>query len=233
MFPTVEIRWFKRGQAPQEVVAWFHHGEGRVDRRPQRVDHYLTIRPPGTLSVKFREGRIEVKQRFLRREPIRFHQRVTGIVEHWRKWSFELANAPRACAGVGTPAGVATPAGSWTPVRKERRLLTYRLTADRRVVPATAPSPHSNARDQGCVMELTAVVAAEQDWWTLAFEAFGDESGLEDVLLDVARAVLRAREPPVLNAAESRGYAHWLRMAAEDEGCVAPMDVGRSRRWQN
>jgi len=227
MLPTVEVRWFNRGQTPPEVEAWFHQGEGSVDRRPRRVDHYLHIHQPGTLSVKFREGRIEVKQRFLRRDAIRLHPRVTGVVEHWRKWSFELADAPQARATI------ARPAGSWIPVRKDRRLLTYRLTRDRRVVPATAPVAHRDARDQGCMMELTAVVAGEQDWWTLAFEAFGDESGLEDVLLDVAGAVLRAREPPVLNAAESRGYADWLRMAAEDEGCGTPMDVGRYRLWQS
>jgi hypothetical protein len=192
------------------VEVWFHRGEGCVDRRTQRVDHYLRISYPGTLSVKFREGRMEVKQRFLRQDVVQFHQRVTGVVEHWRKWSFQLANAPRARVNI------ATPAGSWIPVRKERRLLTYRLTAERRVVPATAPVAHTDARDQGCVMELTAVAAGEQDWWTLAFEAFGDESGLEDVLLDVAKAVLHAREPPVLNAAQSRGYADWLRIAGED-----------------
>jgi hypothetical protein len=214
MFPTVEVRWFDRGQTPPGVQAWFHQGERRVDRRPPRVDHYLRITDPGALSVKFREGRIEVKRRVLRRDAMRFHQRVTGIVEHWRKWSFELANAPRARAGVGTPAG------AWIPVRKERRLITYRLTGGRHVVPVATPSLHSDARDQRCVMELTGVVVGKQDWWTLAFEAFGDESGLEDVLLDVARAVLRAREPPVLNAPESLGYADWLRTAAEDDDAV-------------
>ena len=211
MFPTVEARWFRQGEVSPEVASWFHEAEGDVDRRPRRVDHYLRLKNRNGLGIKLREGRIEVKQRNLRKDAIHFHQHAVGAIEHWRKWSFPLAGSHQA------QLSIAVPEASWTRVSKERRLLTYRLTEDGRVVVATSPRDRSDVTRQGCVMELTGVRVGGQDWWTLAFEAFGDEPLLEDLLFAVARHLLAARAPPVLNISESWSYADWLRIVAQEK----------------
>jgi hypothetical protein len=210
MFPTAEVRWFYRGRVPPEVEAWFHQGAGKVQRHPAREDHYLRLSDTYALGVKLRQGRIEVKQRIRRPGVVRFHERVTGIVEHWRKWSFQLAEPSRALSSI------ALPTTSWISVRKERVLRTYRLTIDKLVVPASA----REALRQGCEMELTRVHVAEQDWWTLAFESFGEESVLQQQLELVARHVFAADKPPSFNASQSRGYADWLRKTAQKEKTI-------------
>jgi hypothetical protein len=176
-----------------------------VERFPCREDHYLRLTDAPTLGIKLREGRIEIKQRVRNYGMVRLHDRVTGMLEHWRKWSFQLAEAR------GALLSIAVPAASWIPVRKDRMLRTYRLTVDRSVVPVLA----LESLRQGCEMELTRVHVAEQSWWTLAFEAFGDESILQEQLVLVAQHVLAADEPPSMNAPESRGYADWLGRIAQ------------------
>jgi hypothetical protein len=192
------------------VEAWFNHGAGKVERWPAREDHYLRLQDTYALGIKLRQGRIEVKQRVRRPGVFRFHERVTGIVEHWRKWSLQVAEPDRAVSSISVPTS------SWIPVRKERALRTYRLTIDRHVIPVSSSEP---PRD-GCELELTKIHIAEQDWWTLAFEAFGEESVLQEHLELVARHVFAADEPPSFNASQSRGYADWLGRTAQKEKTV-------------
>jgi len=207
MFPTAEVRWFYRGQVPLEVETWFRRGAGTVEQYPSREDHYLRLGDTYALGIKLRESRIEVKQRVRRPGVFRFHERVTGIVEHWRKWSFQLAEPDTALSSV------AVPTTSWIPVRKERMLRRYQLTIDRHVVPVSGSQPSR----KGCELELCRVHVEEQDWWTLAFEAFGEESALQEQLERVVRHVFAADEPPSLNASQSRGYADWLGRTAQKE----------------
>jgi len=207
MFPTAEVRWFFQGAIPRDVDDWLHRRAGEVARQPPRVDHYLRL--PGTdgLNVKTREGRIEIKQRVAPTNVVRFHQRVIGVVERWRKWSFELAEPGRA-----RPRSL-QPVSSWIAVRKERRLRTYRVRNGEDVVARPAQEPPA----QGCELELTEVHVADQAWWTLAFEAFGDEPTLADGLLLVAQHVFSADEPPSLPVSDSHGYAAWLASLAQPE----------------
>lgn len=205
MFPTGEVRWFYRDQIPPEVEAWFQQGAGRVERHPWREDHYLRLPDSDALGVKLREGRLEVKLRVQEHGVVRLHEHVSGRVEHWRKWSFQLA-AQRSALSL-----IAVPAASWIPVRKERILRTYQVTSEGRTVPVVTPQ----ALHQACEAELTQVRVVGQDWWTLAFEAFGDESALQERLIRVARRVFATGEPPRLDAPASRGYAAWLRHATE------------------
>ncbi|MGD2176491.1 MAG: hypothetical protein PVG71_01580 [Anaerolineae bacterium] len=210
MYPTVEVRWFYPGQVPAKVEAWFQQGAGRVERPPCREDHYLRLTDPQALGIKLREGRIEVKKRVREHGVVRFHKRVTGIVEHWRKWGFQLAEAHRALSSI------AVPTTSWIRVSKERMLRTYRLTVDKCVVPVSA----SELPRQGCELELSRVHVAGQDWWTLAFEAFGDESVLQEQFVLVTQHVFAAEESPSLSAPESRGYADWLGRVARKQETV-------------
>ena len=207
MYPTAEVRWFYRGELPSDTEDWFRRRAGEVERQPPRTDHYLRLQDSEGLNVKLRGGRIEIKQRVGLAKVTQFHEGVTGALEQWRKWGFRLAEPGP--ARMRTLASVA----AWIAVRKERRLRTYWVQDDWSIVAV----PAAESQPQGCELELTEVDADGQSWWTLAFEAFGDESTLGDRLLRVARHVFRADEPPSLQAKDSHGYAAWLTNLARSE----------------
>lgn len=205
MYPTAEVRWFIRGTIPPDVDAWFRRGPGKVHEEPVRTDRYLQLPGSEGLNVKMREGLIEIKQRVGPVDVVRFHDRVSGLVEQWRKWRFQLA-APDAARSE-------TDAPSWIAVRKARRLRTYRVTGEKEVVVLSdTETPVS-----GCELELTTVRVAGRAWWTVALEAFGDRFALRDNLLFTAEHVFRGDDVPTLKATDSRGYAAWLDVMAGQE----------------
>ena len=200
MFPTVEVRWFNKGVVNPRVLSWFQQSKGKIEEQPARVDYYLRVADGGSLGIKLREGRIEVKQRYHQHGVVRFHERVAGLVEHWLKWSFELAG------GSNYPVGMAIPASSWVEVKKERTILRYRVTSqgNMEVVSARAYC------DWGCDLELTSISVEGEQWWSLGFESFGDETAIREGLILVVEKVLAAEEPPAFNAEDSYGYPKWL-----------------------
>lgn len=202
MFSTVEVRWFYEGAVPREVLEWFQGGERKPEEQACRVDYYLCLADSDALGIKLREGRIEIKQRHRQYGVLRFHERVTGLVEGWHKWSFKLAEAD------GGLADRDLPASSWVGVRKARELRRYRLTGDKEVMAVSV----EDYPERGCNIELTKVSAGGEDWWSLGFEAFGDESILQESFLVVAKHVLAEGGPPVFGARDSYGYPKWLEL---------------------
>ena len=201
MFPSMEVRWFYQGTVPAEVAEWFQSGTGRAEAQAPRVDYYLDLQEMDGLGIKLREGKVEVKRR-QRQYGIRcFCEQAAGLVEHWRKWSFELS------MGEGALSDSLRPASSWMAVRKERQLRKYRVEEDDHLVPVPAEA----YPERGCSVELSSLCVEGQDWWSLCFEAFGDESSLRQTLLLVVEEVLACEGVPFpLDANASYGYPRWL-----------------------
>jgi hypothetical protein len=164
------------------------------------MDYYLRIDEGDGLGVKLREGRIEVKQRYGRQEMVRFGESAAGVVERWRKWSFRLAES-----GI-VEAALHGMSASWIGVRKERALRTFQVGGDRRVRAA----PGGEVLGAGCGWEVAKVECAGEVWWSVGFEAFGEEVERRDTLLSVADHILSAGEAPVLEQEDSYGYPRWL-----------------------
>jgi hypothetical protein len=200
LFPTIEVRWFFEGTPSLAVVEWFAQGEPEPEAQSGRVDYYLRLTDGDGLGIKLRQGRLEVKQRHRQYGLVHLHQRVTGRVEGWRKWSFELAGCDRDLASI------LVPALSWIGVKKERRLRRYRVTSQEMVVAV----PTEAGTGQGCGLELTRIIIEGSQWWSLGFEAFGDQARLYDTLLRVATQVFAAGEPPSLDSKDSYSYPRWL-----------------------
>ena len=57
---TDEIRWFFPGAIPAGVLGWFRDG-APIAPAPKRTDIYLPLPERLALSVKLREGRLEIK----------------------------------------------------------------------------------------------------------------------------------------------------------------------------
>lgn len=199
-FPSLEVRWFHRGAIPEQVRAWFARNDPAPILEPPRVDYYLCLQSSHALGIKVRQGSLEIKQRWHQYGNIRFHRRVTGAIEHWRKWSL-----PFAATGDGL-AEILVPRSSWMGVRKERMLRCYRCTAEGQVVAA-----QDGVIERGCHLELTTVEAGGSVWWTLAFEAYGAEASLRGSLNSTMQYTLeREGAPCSLDARDSFGYARWL-----------------------
>lgn len=207
LISTVEVRWFFRGEIPPDVLSWFLKGLRQSAQTQARIDHYLIIADGEKLGLKLREGRIEVKQLQRRLGAMPFLERVAGIAEHWRKWSFALAGE------AGVPSGLPVPALGWVGVSKERRLLRYRITGDQELV-SISPARYP---DQGCDLELTKVRVAGSEWWTLGLEAFGSEQNLQELLSVAAGQLLAATEPPSLTVQDSYGYPRWLQFLVQQK----------------
>jgi hypothetical protein len=211
MFPTVEVRWFYKGTIPPEIAAWFEHGEQMYDDLAPRTDQYLRLAGSDALSIKLREGRIEIKQRQRQYGAEHFHERVTGIVERWYKWSFILAGDN------GAFEEKLLPAQSWIEVQKKRRLRRYNLADDRRL----EALPVTTLPLQGCEFELTSLRAKGEEWWSLCFEAFGPEDTLHKSLALVAWHTMSSYPPPLLDADDSYSYPCWLEIVGQETGSIS------------
>ncbi|UCF05164.1 MAG: hypothetical protein JSV33_14800 [bacterium] len=200
MVPSLEVRWFREGTAPDEVLEWFLHGEPVPGTPETRTDCYLRTRCGGSLGLKLREGRIEVKQRQHRFGERRFHETVWGEPELWYKWSYELADPgePFLEPATGRPL--------WIAVRKRRWLRRYRIAGDGSVGAVEA----GRWCESGCELEFTTIEVGDGRWWTIGFEAYGGEEVLQDNLLLVAEHVFSAAEPPAFDSSHSFGFPFWL-----------------------
>jgi hypothetical protein len=199
MYLTAEIRWFYWGTTPQAVHDWLERGIGLPDVQPARQDHYLHLPGNASLGIKLREGRIEVKQRLRQRGTAHFGENVAGVVEHWRKWSFPISTPEL------DPRTWLTPATSWIAVDKVRRLQRYRWDTDGTVSVVRL----DRMPEWGCEFELSEVRAGGGRWWSVCFEAFGEEARLDDGLYAVASIFLQSW-PVVMEEEQSIGYPAWL-----------------------
>ena len=211
---TIETRWFGRGAAPSDIVAWFEALPGEVEDQPVRRDFYLQSLHDDGLSVKLREGGLEVKQRQAALGLIHFSRSVTGLVERWTKWRFRLDQSSSPLQAIFARDR------SWIPVDKERCLKHYQLneTGTTQIAPSPANLASGNAGAGGGTegspltfhLELARVWAGESYWWTLGYEA---DSGAEmppDRLLEAAGSQFKEGVPGQLTGPNSFSYPHWL-----------------------
>jgi hypothetical protein len=199
MYATAEVRWFFPGPLPAAVRTWFEARGNRMAYQAPRRDLYLGL-PDDSLSVKLREGRVEIKLRRQKGEFLRLHPQVTGVLERWQKWSFALEEAATVLPGISVNDS------SWLPIDKHRGVARYRVAGNEPPV-AVAPDVYPV---QGCEVELVELYATGQAWWSLCFEAFGQGRALPEALLATARQFLGGGEPPHLEAGNSYGYPRWL-----------------------
>jgi len=208
---TSEVRWFHEGKTAAKLRSWFRKLAARdgvkAEPQPLRVDHYLVERDTDALGIKFREGRVEVKQRQGERRLISFGPGWDGYVETWRKWGFPLVDAQRRGEDLGS-------FDDWIAVRKKRRVITYSISPRGKLI---ALSGDADA-ECGCSVELTQVCVEKTLWWTLGFEAKGHPEKLESTLEQVARAVLNGSAPPTFEPTDSFGYPGLLQLLSKHAG---------------
>jgi hypothetical protein len=200
-YPTTEVRWFLTGDIPASVERWFQGLGDQNDHPESRVDRYLRLPNGDALGIKLRENRIEIKIRTTVYGNVTFNNGVEGRMEGWRKWSFELADDNSKATAIGD-ADL-----SWVSIEKERILKRF-LSDDQG---RTIPVPADDTRPKTCALELTRVTALDQQWWSLALEANGQDIQSRDGLILVARQVFVPPSPFALAVDDSLSYPQWLR----------------------
>lgn len=190
MLATYELRWFEQGVIPTAFKDWFNEdclGE-QLGSGGERQDWYLrSAAPCEYLNVKLREGRLEVKWRRAQLGVWRFGPAWSGKIEHWVKWLCEDASIDNF---LPTQQGEA----AWIGVKKARsqRRLQLREPAN-----------------QDCLLELTQLQIAGNDWWSLGFETVGEDTRIPMSLQALSSQVSEGF-PGTLAPEQSFGYPHLL-----------------------
>ena len=204
MLTTTELRWFKLGTLPKEISQWFQQDQlGDLAPPEEREDVYLYTPGCEYMGIKLRQGRLEVKWRKAELDNLRFGNQVEGKVEKWGKW---LCEDPTQQSF--QPQDVV---GTWVSVKKARSQRKYQVIPGESIVVVSV----NQSIDQGCNVELTLLSVNGNDWWSLAFEAFGKEDYLSDNLKVVASDVFKNYRGLELQSQDSFAYPRWLSMIVE------------------
>ena len=199
---TDEIRWFFPGAVPAAVLDWFRDG-APIGPSPKRTDIYLPLPDRLGLSVKLREGRLEIKTQTGPARAISFPNRIAGEAAPWKKEGYRtqlFADIERR---------LADPAAA-LHVTKERHLRKFALEHEGRNSRAVEVSA-GEIPQQGCLFEVTQLWLDGVPSWTIALEAFGSPAPHADSLDAVAALVFANAPCPVpLDAAASLSYPQWL-----------------------
>jgi hypothetical protein len=204
---TVETRWFGPGSVPDDILNWFESLPGKAEDQPARRDFYLQSILDDGLSVKLREGGLEVKQRREGFGQIHFSSSVSGLVERWIKWRFPLDDS-------SSPAqSIVTGDSSWIAVAKLRRLKHYEVneTGSAPTMPLpTGAAGRSKDAPLAFHLELAQVWAGKSHWWTVGYEAGNAGENLLELLRAAAEPQFRENAPGQLTGRNSFGYPRWL-----------------------
>lgn len=198
---TAELRWFNRGTLPEAISHWFEQDCLGGERSPaeERSDVYLYSPGCDYLGIKLRQGRLEIKWRKAELGVVHFGDRVEGKAEKWVKWICEDPTDE-----MFKPAAVV--GKSWVSVKKVRSQRQYQVLPDESITAV----PVTESIDQGCTVELTQLGINGNAWWSLAFEAFGEDDCLMDNLQAVAKWVFKTYRESELQAEGSFAYPTWL-----------------------
>lgn len=222
MQPSMEARWFWPRQLPTAVRNWWverNHHYPTHELQPtaeSRTDWYLRLPQHADLSIKLREGQIEVKQRICDRGLQLLAPSIHGQVGQWTKWSFPLAEAAT------TLQQRFDQKEQWIAVEKTRQFKTYHLIDNgapetKTEIALTASSDaFDQQQDAGCRVEIAEVIILDQRWFTLGIEAFGSVDTVASVFDQVCPSIFAYNELEgintklVLEPTHSCSYPQWL-----------------------
>ena len=197
-FKTIEVRWFYSGTLPDQVFDWFDTLGEPLAAADTRTDIYLQSSSPD-LGIKLRQGNLEVKYRQAKLGSIAIDNHPVGQVEQWSKWICidDLSGL--------TPERIADKPG-WIEVSKIRYQRLYQVNFNENIRLISIPKPTANAAG----IEVTQLKLADQIYWTIACEYFGDRLELPHQFLSLVQSLMSgfpiSNSPPLI----SGGYPEWL-----------------------
>jgi hypothetical protein len=165
MYRSKEIRWFFR-ERNGPIAHWFSDHGKTFPKTDPRTDYYLPNPGNEGMSVKLREGNIEIKQR--EGMPALHHltKHAVGYLEDWVKWSFDVNDDDALTRRI-----IKERKYNWTEVYKERLGVKLSANPDGTI----AVLDIKNIIPAGCQVEYTRLLIKGQEWFTFGLEWFGEE----------------------------------------------------------
>jgi len=158
MYKSKEIRWFK-DSSDKAILNWFAGHEQTFKNTSLRTDYYLPLNKED-VTVKLREGNIEIKQRI--GEPVKgsVGPNAIGIFENWIKWSFNANKTDKLSQEI-----ISHNLYNW--------IETVKITEDKsgnvQIVPIKA------FVEFGCQIEYTMLMLSGKTIYTFGLEWFGEK----------------------------------------------------------
>ncbi len=212
MLTTCEMRWFFPGSIPESIETWFQENITNSQQQPEeRTDVYLYSPNCDFMGIKLRQGRLEIKWRNAELGVLKLGEFVSGKAEKWGKWLCNDKNGE-----TFQPAQVvANPI--WVSVKKVRYSQFFQVTPESKpqllasdAHEGAAKGDRNGSSDNGCSVEITHLTVQQNTWWSLGFEATGEESKLMENLQITASSVFDTYDGFKLLAENSFAYPHWL-----------------------
>ncbi len=164
MFKSREIRWFKVTE-DQQITKWFEqHGETFQGTKP-RTDFYLPL-DKKDVSLKLREGKIEIKHRVGKLDEGQLTPTTKGIFENWIKWSFNADEADKLTKDI-----IHNKKYDWVEITKTR--IGVKVAEDPTGI--LEIHPIKAFIDNGCQIEYTLLEMHGKTFYSFALEWFGNQ----------------------------------------------------------
>ncbi|PVD52361.1 hypothetical protein DC498_09595 [Terrimonas sp.] len=195
MYKSREIRWFK-DNSDQNILDWFAGQDLSFKNTDARADYYLRL-GKDDITVKLREGNIEIKQRIGSPEPGKLRENAEGYFENWVKWSFNADKDDELVKEI-------IQAGKYEWIETIKTRIGLKLTLDE-----SGKTSLVSIKDHipfGCQIEYTHLVIGSKTYYTFALEWFGEKelqlpSELSTEILEHSR----------FDTTDSMGYGEFLK----------------------
>lgn len=204
MLYSAEVRWFYHEPRPESILNWFCTNKSLSPEDP-RMDHYLVFPGSESVGIKIREGKFEAKALRGASEIVQYPYNISGRSECWIKWSYEKE------AVKTWVQAILSESHGWVDVTKVRWLRKFSLDH-----PELLEVSDDERPKEGCNVELTQLTIAGEEWWSFAFEAFGEPGQVREYLQKVAEHFFSIHPPILFQAINSCPYPVWLANFSQD-----------------
>ena len=180
---SLELRWIFEGKIPENVEKWFYKGLESIDdsKEPPYEDIYLFNPEVDYSSVKFREGKLDLKWR---RNSFQINleeqkNKISGIVEGWVFWEWkEKKTAAEIQEFIDDKRK-----HPWLKVDKERSRIRYKINGNE----DCSLEPTREEKNAKCSIELVKLQIKNKDisWWSLGLELFAGKKVSKDERIEM------------------------------------------------
>jgi hypothetical protein len=200
MYTTLETRWFFEGDLPGNIINFYDNTSQIQTSFNTRTDYYLKTNDSKGPGIKIRDGNIEIKHITKSLGVMDITNKISGVVQEWRKWSYGLANNP-------LPHLINHYNSWWIGIKKSRKLRKFCFSNNQIHEKAMGDTCKS-----GCEWEISSIQSEQtgKNWWSMAFEAFGNEKHLKNALLQTVIFVLNDKSIKGLIDKNSASYPEWI-----------------------
>lgn len=215
---STEVRWFFEGPISKEVKYWFTDnarlGDPLTDNEgEEREDLYLIAAGGPEVSPKLRGGKLEIKLCDSSEDILGPEGKSIGKGEHWKKWNKWKYSDLKEESGKKLNEIVIQGFVEKTPMELRFNVWKKRWRHKFEVLENGELQPVSKKRKDlpfGILAELTELKVNGKQWWTTAFEVFGEPEEPMAILQRAVTWLLMDYPGPSLEVDNSYSYPEWL-----------------------